>query len=58
MKAIPGGTAQHDRSDAHQMAGLLRGGMRPQAYAYPAAMRATRDRRRRRRPRMRQRAAW
>jgi transposase len=36
---------------------LLRGGMIPQAYVYPAAMRATRDLLRRRMPLMRQRAA-
>ena len=35
---------------------LLRGGMLPQAYVYPAAMRATRDLLRRRMPLMRQRA--
>jgi hypothetical protein len=47
-KAIHGGTAKHDRIDAHTSAVLLRGGMLPQAYAYPAAMRATRDLLRRR----------
>jgi hypothetical protein len=37
-------------------AGLLRGGMLPQAYAYPATRRATRDLLRRRLPLVRQRA--
>ena len=31
------------RIDAHKIAVLLRGGMMPQAYVYPAALRATRD---------------
>src|SRR5919204_6906257 len=48
MKAIHGGKAKNDRIDAHKIAVLLRGGMLPQAYAYPAAMRATRDLLRRR----------
>ena len=56
MKAIHGGKAKHDTIDSQKIAALLRGGMRPQAYVYPAAMRATRDRRRRRRPLARQRA--
>jgi len=43
MKAIHGGKAKNDRIDAHKIAVLLRGGMLPQAYVYPAAMRATRD---------------
>jgi hypothetical protein len=38
------------------MAVLLRGGMLPQAYVYPAAMRATRDLLRRRLPLTRKRA--
>jgi transposase len=42
MKAIHGGKAKHDTIDAHTIAGLLRGGMRPQASVYPAEMRATR----------------
>src|SRR2546430_2799976 len=42
-KAIHGGKAQNDRIDARKGAVLLRGGMLPQAYVYPAAMRATRD---------------
>ena len=56
MKAIHGGTAKHDRIDAQQIAMLLRGGLLPQAYVYPAEMRATRDLLRRRIPFMRQRA--
>jgi transposase len=57
MKAIHGGKATHDTIDAHQIAVLLRGGLLPQAYVYPAAMRATRDLLRRRMHRIRQRAA-
>jgi hypothetical protein len=56
MKAIHGGQAQNDKSDAPKMAVLLRGGMLPQAYGSPAAMRATRDLLRRRMPRSRKRA--
>jgi transposase len=56
MKAIHGGKAQNDKIDAQKLAVLLRGGMLPQAYAYPAEMRATRDLLRRRRHLMRQRA--
>jgi transposase len=48
MKAIHGGKAKNDRIDALKIATLLRGGMLPQAYAYPASMRATRDLLRRR----------
>jgi transposase len=48
MKAIHGGKAKNDRIDALKIATLLRGGMLPQAYAYPAGMRATRDLLRRR----------
>jgi transposase len=48
MKAILGGKATHDKIDAQKIAVLLRGGMLPQAYVYPAAMRATRDLLRRR----------
>src|SRR5712691_2936100 len=55
MKAIHGGKAKNDRIDAHKIAGLLRGGMLPQAYVYPQAMRATRDLMRRRNYLMRQR---
>src|SRR4029453_15081471 len=42
MKAIHGGKAKNDNSDSQKMAVLRRGGMLPQAYVYPAAMRATR----------------
>jgi len=48
MKAIHGGKAKNDRIDSLKIATLLRGGMLPQAYAYPAGMRATRDLLRRR----------
>jgi hypothetical protein len=57
MTAIHGGKAKHDEIDAPKMAVWLRGGLLPQAYVYPAAMRATRDRRRRRRSLTRKRAA-
>ena len=42
-KAIHGGKANNDRIDAQNMAVLLRGGLLPQAYVSPAAMRAPRD---------------
>jgi transposase len=42
MKAIHGGKAKNDKSDSQKIAVLLRGGMLPKAYVYPAAMRATR----------------
>ena len=48
MKAIHGGKAKNDKIDAHKIATLLRGGMLPQAYVYPPAMRSTRDLLRRR----------
>jgi transposase len=48
MKAIHGGKAKNDTIDAHTIAVLLRGGMLPQAYVYPAELRATRDLLRRR----------
>jgi len=48
MKAIHGGEAKHDKIDAHKLAVLLRGGMLPMAYVYPAPMRSTRDLLRRR----------
>ena len=48
MKAIHGGKAKHDTIDSQKIAVLLRGGMLPQAYVYPAEMRATRDLLRRR----------
>ena len=56
MKAIHGGKAKNDRIDAHKIAALLRGGMIPVAYVYPAEMRATRDLLRRRNHLMRKRA--
>src|ERR671918_292671 len=56
MRAIHGGKAKNDRIDAHKIAGLLRGGMFPQAYVYPQAMRATRDLMRRRNYLMRKRS--
>jgi transposase len=43
MKAIHGGKAKNDKIDSQKIAALLRGGMLPQAYVYPAEMRATRD---------------
>jgi transposase len=55
-KAIHGGKAKNDQIDAHKIAVLLRGGMLPQAYVYPAQMRATRDLLRRRTHLMRTRA--
>jgi transposase len=57
MKAIHGGKANNDRIDAQKIAVLLRGGLLPPAYLYPAEMRATRDLLRRRIHGMRQRAA-
>ena len=56
MKAIHGGKAKNDKIDSHKIATLLRGGMIPQAYVYPARMRATRDLLRRRNHFMRKRA--
>jgi transposase len=56
MKAIHGGTAKNDKIDSQKIAALLRGGMLPQAYVYPAEMRATRDLLRRRTHLMRKRA--
>jgi transposase len=56
MKAIHGGKAKNDTIDAQKLAVLRRGGMLPQAYVYPAEMRATRDLLRRRVHLMRKRA--
>lgn len=56
MKAIHGGKAKNDKIDSRKIAALLRGGMVPQAYVYPAKMRATRDLLRRRNHFMRKRA--
>ena len=57
MKAIHGGKAKNDKIDSQKIAVLLRGGMIPQAYVYPAERRATRDLWRRRMPLVRKRAA-
>ena len=48
MKAIHGGKAKNDKIDSHKIASLVRGGLLPQAYVYPAGMRSTRDLLRRR----------
>ena len=56
MKAIHGGKAKNDRIDAEKIAALLRGGVLPQAYVYPAGMRETRDLLRRRTQLVRQRS--
>jgi transposase len=56
MQAIHGGKTTNDTIDSQNIAGLLRGGLLPQAYVYPAAMRATRDLLRRRTHLMRKRA--
>ena len=48
MKAVHGGKTKNERIDAEKIAILLRGGMLPEAYAYPGAMRPTRDLLRRR----------
>jgi transposase len=40
MKAIHGGKAKNDKIDSHKIATLLRGGMLPQAYVYPARIAA------------------
>jgi len=57
MKAMHGGKAKNAKIDSQKIAALLRGGMLPQAYVYPAAMRAPRDVLRRRTHLMRNRAA-
>jgi transposase len=57
LKASHGGKAKNDQIAARQIAVLRRGGLLPQAYVYPAEMRATRDLLRRRMALMRQRAA-
>ena len=56
MKAIHGGKAKNDKIDAQKIAALLRGGMLPKAYVYPAQRRATRDLLRRRTHLMRKRS--
>ena len=57
MKAIHGAKAKNDRIDSKKVTVLVRGGLMPQAYAYPAEMRATRDLMRRRLHFVRQRGA-
>ena len=56
MKAIHGAKVKNDRVDSRKIAAMLRGGMFPMAYVYPAKMRATRDLLRRRNYLMRRRA--
>jgi transposase len=56
MRAIHGGKSKNDKIDSNKIAVLLRGGMLPQAYVYPAKMRATRDLLRRRTHLVRKRA--
>ena len=48
MRAIHGSKAKNDRIDAQKIAALVLGKLFPQAYVYPAEMRATRDLLRRR----------
>jgi len=48
MKAIHGAKTKNDKIDSRKIAMLLRSGMLPQAYVYPARMRSTRDLLRRR----------
>jgi transposase len=48
MKAIHGSKTKNDKIDSHKIAVLLRGGMIPMSYVYPAEMRSTRDLLRRR----------
>ncbi len=48
MRAIHGGKAKNDKIDSQKIALLLKGGLIPQGYAYPAERRATRDLLRRR----------
>jgi transposase len=48
MKAVHGGKAKNDKIDSEKIALLLKGGMFPEAYAYPKEMRSTRDLMRRR----------
>ena len=56
MKAIHGSKTKNDKIDSQKIALLLRAGMLPMAYVYPAEMRATRDLLRRRMHFMRKRA--
>ena len=48
MKAIHGSKTKNDKIDSHKIALLLRGGILPMAYVYPAGLRSTRDLLRRR----------
>jgi transposase len=48
MRVIHGTKTKNDKIDAEKIAHLLRAGLLPQAYVYPAAMRPTRDLLRRR----------
>ena len=43
MKAIHGSKTKNDKIDSHKIALLLKSGMLPMAYVYPAKMRSTRD---------------
>ncbi len=56
MKAIHGAKTKNDRIDSYKIAKLLRAGMIPMAYVYPAKMRAARDLLRRRMHFMRKRS--
>jgi hypothetical protein len=56
MKAIHGSKAKNDQSDSQKIAALLRGGLLPPAYGYPAEMRTTHDLLRRHTHLMRKRA--
>ena len=58
MRMIHGGKAKTDKIDAAKIAGLLRGGLFPQAYVYPKDLRETRDLLRRRTFLVRQRAQF
>ena len=58
MRMIHGGKSKNDKIDAAKIAGLLRGGLFPQAYVYPAALRETRDLLRRRTFLVQQRAQY
>jgi transposase len=48
MKGFHGAKTKNDKIDSHKIAVLLRGGMIPMAYVYPAEMRSTRNLLRRR----------
>jgi len=43
MKVIHGAKAKNDRIDSRKIAALLKGGLIPKSYVYPAEMRASRD---------------